>query len=82
MLDYVLSDGHRDLLLNVTNMYRDLMANKEITTENIKLAHLLGWCIEIVSLLTIEILLANSNKKFHESELVEDSPYCDRENKI
>lgn len=54
MLDYVLCDGHRDQLMMLTNMYQDLMVNKEMSTENIKQAHLLGWSLEIVSLLLNE----------------------------
>lgn len=54
MLDYVLSDGHRDQMMIVTKMYRDLMAHKKITTQNIKQSHLLGWCMELVSLRSIE----------------------------
>lgn len=49
MLDYVLCDGRRDQLVILAKMYEDLMVNKEITTENIKQAHILGWCTEIVS---------------------------------
>lgn len=54
MLDYVLCDGRRDQLVILTKMYEDLMVNKEITTENIKQAHILGWCTEIVSLSSIK----------------------------
>lgn len=50
MLDYVLCDGHRDGMLILIKMYEDLMANKEMTAENLKQAHVLGWCLEIVSL--------------------------------
>lgn len=49
MLDYVLSDGHRDAMLILVKMYEDLMVNKEITPENMKQVYLLGWCLEIVS---------------------------------
>lgn len=56
MMDYVLSDSGRTLLMNTTKMYRDLMVNKEITTENIKQAHILGWSMELVSLLSIAFI--------------------------
>lgn len=49
MLDYTLSGGHRDILLILTKMYEDLMVDKEMTTENVKQAHVLGWSMEIVS---------------------------------
>lgn len=50
MMDYVLSDGRVDQLVIITKMYRDLMANKVITTESIKQVYVLGWCMEFVSL--------------------------------
>lgn len=53
MLDHVNSNGHRDMVKILTKMYRDLMVNKDITAENIKQAQLLGWCMEIMSLLPI-----------------------------
>lgn len=49
MLDYNLSGGQRQLSNSCVKMYQDLIVNKEITTENIKQAHLLGWCMELVS---------------------------------
>lgn len=49
MVDYVLSDGHRQLSDSCTKMYQDLMVHKEITTENIKQVYRLGWCMEMVS---------------------------------
>lgn len=51
MLDHTLSGDHRDQLIVLANMYRNLMVNKEVTEENIKRAYLLGWCMELVSVL-------------------------------
>lgn len=56
MLDYVLCDGHRDEMLIITKMYEDLMVNKGMTAENIKQAHVLGWCMELVNLPTAKFL--------------------------
>lgn len=53
MVDHVNSNGHRDMVKILTKMYQDLMVNKEVTAENIKQAQLLGWCMEMVSFLTI-----------------------------
>lgn len=49
MLDYTLSDGRRDCLISITQIYEKLMANKSPTKENIQQAHLLGWAMEMVS---------------------------------
>lgn len=48
MLDYNLSGGHRDHLIAVTGMYKNLMGNKGLTKENLQQAHLLGWSMELV----------------------------------
>lgn len=67
MLDYTLSGGHRDQLLVLSEMYQDLMVNKELRAENIKQAYLLGWSMEIVSFLlaTIGWTLSTQNY-FHQ----------------
>lgn len=56
ILDYNLSGGRRDQMLILINMYKDLMVNKVITTENMKHACMLGWCMELVSCLLIAML--------------------------
>lgn len=62
MLDYTLSDGQRYFFNITANLYLDLMANKGITTEHIKQAYLLGWSIELVSLVYF-----NSNLPWHDA---------------
>lgn len=49
MLDYNLTGGHKLLLKYTDKTYRILMRNKQLTEENIRQVHLLGWALEMVS---------------------------------
>lgn len=48
-LDYNVPHGKKIRGLTVVIAYKDLMVNEPLTPEKVRLAHLLGWCVEIVS---------------------------------
>lgn len=48
-LDYNVPHGKKIRGLTVAIAYKDLMVNEPLTPEKIRQAHILGWCIEIVS---------------------------------
>lgn len=60
-LEYNVPHGKKLRGLAAVFAYKNLVDQSELTPENIRLAHLLAWCIEIVSMIVSRMLLEAKN---------------------
>lgn len=53
MVQYNVPNGKKNRGMTVPVAYKMMVPAEEQTEENMKLAHVLGWCVEFVSVLLI-----------------------------